>query len=88
MAKIGTIKWFSNAKGFGFILPNDGEGDIFVHYSAINIQGYKTLKAGQLVRYETEPGDKGLHATNITPVESDKDLTKVRARPVIAGVVA
>ena len=88
MAKIGTIKWFSNAKGFGFILPNDGEGDIFVHYSAINIQGYKTLKAGQLVGYETERGDKGLHATNITPVESDKDLTKVRARPVIAGVVA
>ena len=49
MAKIGTIKRFSNAKGFGFILPNDGEGDIFVHYSAINIQGYKALKAGQLV---------------------------------------
>ena len=88
MAKIGTIKWFSNAKGFGFILPNDGEGDIFVHYSAINIQGYKTLKAGQLVRCESERGDKGLHATNIIPVESDKDLTKVRARPVIAGVVA
>ena len=88
MAKIGIIKWFSNAKGFGFILPNDGEGEIFVHYSAINIQGYKTLKAGQLVRYETERGDKGLHATNITPVEPDKDLTKVRARPVIAGVVA
>ncbi|MBT5389054.1 MAG: cold shock domain-containing protein [Porticoccaceae bacterium] len=69
MVSKGTIKWFSNAKGFGFILPEDGEGDIFVHYSAINIQGYKTLKAGQLVAYETERGDKGLHAINIVPVD-------------------
>jgi len=59
MSNTGTIKWFSNAKGFGFILPNDGEGDIFVHYSAINIEGYKTLKAGQKVRYETERVKKG-----------------------------
>ena len=58
MSNTGTIKWFSNAKGFGFILPNDGEGDIFVHYSAINIEGYKTLKAGQKVRYETERGKR------------------------------
>ena len=59
MVRKGTVKWFSNAKGFGFILPNNGEGDIFVHYSEIKIEGYKTLKAGQYVSYDTERGDKG-----------------------------
>jgi CspA family cold shock protein len=66
--KIGTIKWFSNTKGFGFIL-GDSEEDIFVHYSSITIDGYKTLKAGQTVNFDTQKGDKGLHAINVTPVE-------------------
>ena len=69
MSNTGTIKWFSNAKGFGFIIPKGGEDDIFVHYSAINVEGYKTLKAGQPVTYEVQRGDKGLHATNIVPFD-------------------
>jgi CspA family cold shock protein len=62
----GTVKWFNNAKGYGFILPDEGSDDIFAHYSTIAMDGYKTLKAGQPVRFDVEPGDKGLHAINIT----------------------
>lgn len=61
----GTVKWFNNAKGYGFILPIEGEGDIFAHYSAIDMNGYKTLKAGQNVQFDTIEGPKGLHATHI-----------------------
>jgi CspA family cold shock protein len=61
----GKVKWFNNAKGFGFILPESGDGDIFAHYSAISMDGYKTLKAGQSVAFDTIDGPKGLHATNI-----------------------
>lgn len=68
----GTVKWFNNAKGYGFILCADGEGDVFAHYSAIQMDGYKTLKAGQEVSFELIEGEKGLHATNIKPLESDK----------------
>ena len=73
MADSGTIKWFSNAKGFGFIVNEKGNGDIFVHYSAILTNGYKTLKAGQLVDYEIQQGEKGLHAINVIP--SDQKVT-------------
>ncbi|MFT6092497.1 MAG: CspA family cold shock protein [Pseudohongiellaceae bacterium] len=61
----GQVKWFNNAKGFGFILPDEGGDDLFAHYSAIGMDGYKTLKAGQLVTFETVEGPKGLHAANI-----------------------
>ena len=67
--KTGVVKWFNNAKGYGFILPDKGEGDIFAHYSAIDMDGYKTLKAGQSVSFDTEAGPKGLHATQIKAVE-------------------
>jgi len=67
---IGTVKWFNNAKGFGFILPEDEESDIFAHYSAIEMEGYKTLKAGQQVEYELIDGEKGRHAANIRPLAS------------------
>ena len=61
----GTVKWFNNAKGYGFILPSDSEEDVFAHYSAINMEGYRTLKAGQQVTFDLENGDKGKHAVNI-----------------------
>ncbi|MDO3382057.1 cold shock domain-containing protein CspD [Gilvimarinus algae] len=61
----GTVKWFNNAKGYGFILPDEGTEDLFAHYSAIDMDGYKTLKAGQTVTFEVSKGDKGFHAVNI-----------------------
>ena len=61
----GIVKWVNNAKGFGFILPENGGADIFAHYSTINMDGYKTLKAGQAVSFDTVNGPKGLHASNI-----------------------
>lgn len=61
----GTVKWFNNAKGFGFILPEGGGEDLFAHYSSIEMDGYKTLKAGQAVTFEVVQGQKGLHATHI-----------------------
>lgn len=64
----GQVKWFNNAKGFGFILPDEGGDDLFAHYSAIGMEGYKTLKAGQLVSFDTIEGPKGLHAANIQAV--------------------
>jgi len=69
----GTVKWFNNAKGFGFILPEDGGADVFAHYSSVDMSGYKTLKAGQAVSYQTVDGPKGLHATNIVVVDSPSD---------------
>jgi CspA family cold shock protein len=65
---IGTVKWFNNAKGYGFILPDGGGDDLFAHYSAIQMEGYKTLKAGQPVEFEVTEGPKGLQATNIQSV--------------------
>ena len=65
----GTVKWFNNAKGYGFILADEGGEDLFAHYSAIKMDGYKTLKAGQAVAFEITKGDKGLHAVNISAPE-------------------
>lgn len=61
----GTVKWFNAAKGFGFISPTDGGDDVFAHYSAIEMDGYKTLTEGQEVEYELEQGPKGPKATHI-----------------------
>jgi cold shock protein len=68
---IGTVKWFNNAKGFGFILSQEGGEDLFAHYSAIDMDGYKTLKAGQTVSYELTKGQKGMHATQIRVVNTE-----------------
>ena len=60
----GTVKWFNEAKGFGFISQEGGE-DVFVHFSAIQMDGFKTLAEGQVVEFEVKAGDKGLHAANV-----------------------
>ena len=73
---IGTVKWFNNSKGFGFIIGEDSDEDLFAHFSAIQMEGYKTLKAGQAVSYELVQGPKGLHATNISPIDSGESETK------------
>ena len=72
MAK-GKVKWFNNAKGFGFILPETGEGDLFVHYSSIEMEGYRTLKAGQEVEFDMMAGPKGMHAVNIRRLSIDDE---------------
>lgn len=61
----GTVKWFNDAKGFGFIKPDDGGEDLFAHFTAIKGQGFKTLKEGQKVSFEVANGPKGKQATNI-----------------------
>ncbi len=63
----GTVKWFNESKGFGFIAPSDGSDDVFVHFSSIQGDGFKTLAEGQSVSFDTEQGPKGLQATNVTP---------------------
>jgi CspA family cold shock protein len=64
----GTVKWFNETKGFGFITPEGGGEDIFVHFSAIQSQGFRTLAEGQAVTYDVERGPKGLQASRVVPV--------------------
>ena len=66
----GKVKWFNNAKGYGFIVADGNDEDLFAHYSAIQMDGYKTLKAGQPVFFEIIQGPKGLHAVNINSAAS------------------
>ncbi|MED5238370.1 MAG: cold shock domain-containing protein [Pseudomonadota bacterium] len=61
----GRVKWFNNAKGYGFVRPDEGGEDLFVHYSYIQMDGYKSLKAGQPVEYEVQPANKGFHAVKL-----------------------
>ena len=65
--KQGTVKWFNDAKGFGFIAPSDGGNDLFVHMSEIQMEGFKTLKDGQNVAYNEGSSEKGPCATNVIP---------------------
>lgn len=63
----GTVKWFNDAKGYGFITPDDGGEDLFAHFSAIKRDGFKTLKQGQRVTFDLKEGEKGKQADNIKP---------------------
>lgn len=67
MDGVGIVKWFNDAKGFGFIEPDTGGGDVFAHFSAIQMEGFRTLKQGSRVRYELVQGPKGDMAQNIRP---------------------
>ena len=62
----GTVKWFNDGKGYGFIAPEDGSADVFVHFSSINGSGFRTLSEGQTVTFDVEHGPKGLQARNVT----------------------
>jgi cold shock protein len=64
----GTVKWFNDSKGFGFITPSEGGEDLFAHHTAIQMSGFKTLKEGQKVEFEVKRGPKGLQAANIKPL--------------------
>jgi cold shock protein len=84
----GTVKWFSNEKGYGFITPDDGGDDVFVHFSQIDGSGYKSLDEGAKVQFETEPGQKGPQATGVKAVgatrqeespATDDDVTEPEA---------
>ncbi|CAM3643003.1 Cold shock protein CspV [Vibrio aerogenes CECT 7868] len=64
----GSVKWFNETKGFGFITPDNGGADVFVHFNAIAADGFKTLAEGQQVSFDVEQGAKGPQAANVTPV--------------------
>jgi len=64
----GTVKWFNGTKGFGFITPDNGTGDVFVHFSAIDAAGYRELTEGQRVTFDTENGPKGPQAKGVRPL--------------------
>ena len=63
----GTVKWFNDAKGFGFVTPDEGGEDLFAHFSSVQTQGFKTLKEGQKVSFDVVQGPKGKQASNIHP---------------------
>jgi CspA family cold shock protein len=67
MSQAGKVKWFNNSKGFGFITKADGSGDVFVHFSAIKREGFKTLEEGQEVSFDEVQGEKGPKAENVVP---------------------
>ena len=82
----GTVKWFNDAKGFGFIEPEAGGEDVFAHFSAIQMDGFRSLKQGGRVRFELVQGPKGQLAQNIAPIDADEP--PVAAEPAAAAAAA
>lgn len=72
MQTLGTVKWFNNAKGYGFIQPDDGSEDVFAHFSAIEMDGFRTLKPGMRVTFVLADGDKGAQAKEIRPLPNQE----------------
>ncbi len=77
----GKVKWFNDAKGFGFIEPEEGGEDIFAHFSAIQMDGFRTLKQGGRVRYEVVAGPKGQLAQNIASIDAPQEAVHGNAEP-------
>lgn len=84
----GTVKWFNNAKGYGFVLSEDKGEDLFIHYSSIEMDGYKSLKAGQEVEYDVQAGPKGMHAVNIRSAATTEGAEETQPDPAQAAVTA
>lgn len=86
----GIVKWFNSAKGYGFICAEGGGQDVFAHFSAIVMDGYKCLKAGQGVQFDIHEGPKGLHASNIQPLQTPgtEELSPVSAPTAAATEIA
>ncbi|MBK6866132.1 MAG: cold shock domain-containing protein [Ideonella sp.] len=78
---LGTVKWFNDAKGFGFIEPEQGGQDVFAHFSAIQMDGFRTLRQGERVDFELIQGPKGQLAQNIKPVEGARAGAAVQRAP-------
>lgn len=76
----GVVKWFNNAKGYGFILTDNDGKDVFAHYSTVEMDGYRTLKAGQCVAFEAIDGPKGLHAVSIKILADAPDVSRSEAQ--------
>ena len=84
----GKVKWFNNAKGYGFIVADGRDEDLFAHYSAIQMDGYKTLKAGQAVKFDILQGPKGLHAVNISSILAPGEAPAIVSVPQSTPVEA
>lgn len=82
---VGTVKWFNDAKGFGFIEPEGGGEDVFAHFSAVQMEGFRTLKQGGRVRFDLVQGPKGQLAQNISPI--DAPAGQPQAEPAAAGTM-
>jgi len=77
----GTVKWFNGEKGYGFITPTDGSKDLFVHFSAIQGDGYRSLDENQQVEFDVTQGDKGPQATNVRALAGAPHVSRAPARP-------